>query len=343
MPRYFLDLPEDDTPRPWDPHAGPRPERPDTRYFGAVFTEMEQRLDDPDIDVFLTWDVERLPAYGASVVAVVLGDEVGQIPRYADRVRAVFKCYGTHPVLGSGPLRDPSLKGLLALAQYGVRWVKWLPGGAAHGRRLVRRRLRGAPAGPPVVTIPVGTCNQLDLPVVPIGERSKDLFFAGSLEHQDSLRDRLGTPKTRARRECFEAAETLGRRRPDLRLDLRVTHGFDASVAMSPDVYSHALMDAKVCLAPRGTATETWRIFEGLRYGCAVVADRLPDNRFFAGAPILQIDRWSGLEATLAPLLDNPGALADWHARALAWWRDRCSEPALAGYITEALNALSSV
>jgi hypothetical protein len=339
MPRYFLDLPEDDEPRPWDPHAGPRPERPDTRYFGRVFTELEPRLDDRDLDVFLTWDVERLPAYGDNVVAVVLGDEVGKIPRYLERVRAVFKCYGTHPVLGSGPLRDPSMKGLLALAQYGVRWAKWLPGAAAHAPRLVRRRLGRGPALAPVLTIPVGTCNQLDLPLVPIGARPKDLFFAGSLEHQASLRDRIGTAKTRARRECFEAAEALGRRRPGLRLDLRVTHGFDASVAMSAEVYSRALMDAKVCLAPRGTATETWRIFEGLRYGCVVVADRLPNNRYFAGAPILQVDRWSALEPTLARLLDDPDALAGWHVRALAWWDQRCSERALAEFMSEHLNA----
>ena len=84
---------------------------------------------------------------------------------------------------------------MLALAQYGVRWAKWLPGGAAHGRRLAGRRLRGAPAPAPVVTIPVGTCNQLDLPLVPIGERAKDLFFAGSLEHQESLRDRPARPR----------------------------------------------------------------------------------------------------------------------------------------------------
>ena len=97
MPRYFLDLPEASAPIPWDVHAGPRPERADTRYFGAAFAEMERGLRDPDIDVYLTWDTRRLPAYGPRVVAVLLGDEAGRIPRYVDRVRAVFKSYGVRP------------------------------------------------------------------------------------------------------------------------------------------------------------------------------------------------------------------------------------------------------
>ena len=142
MPRYFLDLPEEGTSRSWDPHSGPHPERADTRYFGGVFREMEKTLVDPDLDIHLTWDSERLPRYGNRVVAVVLRDEAGRIPRYSGRVRAVFKCYGSRPALGAGPLRNPSATGLLELAQYALRWVRWLPGGAAYARLAAGRRLR---------------------------------------------------------------------------------------------------------------------------------------------------------------------------------------------------------
>ncbi len=270
---------------------------------------MEKGLSDPDIDVYLTWDVERLPAYGESVVAVVLGDEVGQIPRYVDRVRAVFKCHGTHPVLGSGPLRDPSLKGLLALAQYGVRWAKWLPGGAAHGRRLAGRRLRArrlrrrwsrsrsAPATS-------STCRW---------SRSASAPRTSSSPAAWSTRSRCATGSARRRRARAGSASTPPRRSagagPSLRLDLRVTHGFDASVAMSPEVYSRALMDSRGLPGAARHRHGDLADLEGLRYGCVVVADRLPENRFFGGAPILQIDRWNRLEATIAPLLDDPAAL----------------------------------
>jgi hypothetical protein len=339
MPQYFLDLPENSAPQSWDPHSGPRPERADTRYFGAVFREMETRLHDQDIDVHLTWDADRLPAYGGRVVAVVLGDEVGRIPRYAGRVRAVFKCYGTRPTLGTGPLRDHSLTGLLSLAQFAVRWVRWLPGGAGHARLLLGRRLRGRPGPPAVAVIPLGTFNLLDLPLVPIEERPTDIFFAGSVEHRASLRDRLGSPKTRARREMVAAVERLGRRRPGLRTDLRLTPGFDASAAAPAADYSRALMNARICLAPRGTSMETFRVFEGLRFGSVVVGERLPDHWFYRGAPVIQLDRWNELEEALAPLLDDPAELRRRHASALAWWRDHCSEAAVGRFLAEHLNA----
>src|SRR3984893_937811 len=238
MARYFLDLPENGAPRRWDPFAGPRPERKDTRYWAGVFREMEHTLRDGGIDVYLTFDPHRLPRYGDSVVAVVLGYEVGRIPSYVDRVRAVFKCYGTRPVLGSGPLHNPSLTGIAEFAQCAVRWLRWLPGGAAHGGLLLRRATRGQGLAP-VSTVPLGTFNQLDLPIVPIEERPTDVFFAGSVEHGGALRHRLLSPKVRARREMLAAVERLAASRSALRTDLRLTHGFSASEAASSAGYSH--------------------------------------------------------------------------------------------------------
>lgn len=336
MPRYFLDLPEDSAPRRWDPHAGPRPERADTRYFGAAFVAMERALCDADLDVVLTWDVRRVPLEGDRVVAVVLGDEGGRIPHYAGRVRAIFKAYGTRPALGAGPLRDRSLTGLVDVVQYGVRWLRWLPGGAAHAGRRLRRQ----PVGH-VTTIPLGTFNQLELRVVAMQERRTDIVFAGSVEHAGSLRHRLA-PKTRARREMLAAVRELARQRPGLRLDLRLTEGFGASEASSPEAYSQAVMDARVCLAPRGTSVETFRVLEGLRAGCLVVTERLPSHPFYAGAPVLQLDRWRQLPALLEPILGDDAELGRRHDAARLWWRDRCSEEAVGRMMAEQLNHLAA-
>jgi hypothetical protein len=301
---------------------------------------MEPLLSDPRLDVYLTWNWEELPAYGDRVVAVLLGDEVGRIPRYASRVRAVFKSYGTHPALGVGPLRDPSLTGLASFAQYGVRWLRWLPSGVAYAGQLARTRSRGARTAPAVTTIPLGTYNQLDLPIVPIEQRPTDLFFAGSVEHKASLRHRLG-PKTLTRRDMLAAVQRLARHRPDLRLDVRLTPDFGTSAAAPPGDLSRGLMDSKVCLAPRGTSVETFRLFEGLRAGCVVVGGRLPPHPFYAGAPVIQVDRWSELDQALLPVLDQPAELRRRHADALSWWRERCSEDAVGRFLAERLNLLA--
>jgi hypothetical protein len=339
MPRYFLDLAEVGAPLPWDPHAGPRPERPDTRYFAGVLTEMENRLSDRKLEFYLTWNVNRLPSYGNRVVAIVLGDEAGRIPAYTGRVRAVFKSYGTQPVLGSPPLSlGPA--GLLPVAQWGYRWLRWLPGGSAHASRLARSRIQHAPLPRRLFTIPLGTYNQLELPMLSVERRPTDLFFAGSVEHRESSRWR--SPKQLARHEMLAAVERLGRRRPELRIDIRLTEGFAASASASAPAYSRGLMDAKICLAPRGTSLETFRVFEGLRYGCVVVTERLPRSWFYDGAPILQLKRWSELDRVISLLLDDQAALARWHVQALDWWRERCSEAAVGRYVAECLNALSA-
>jgi hypothetical protein len=333
VPRYFLDLPNDEGTQGWDPHRGGTPLRRDTAYWGGAFVAMEEQLRDPAITVYLTFDTFRLPRYGPDVVAVVLGDEVGAIPRYLDKVRAVFKAYGTRPSLGSGPLRDPSLTGLAELAQTGVRWLRWLPSAAAQARRP-----RAKPRN--VFAVPLGTFNQLSLPLVPIERRATDLFFAGSIEHRGGRLHGVVSPKVRSRRDMLAAVRELAVARADLRVDLRLTRSFSESESASAPDYSAAMMQARVCLAPRGTAVETFRLFEALRCGCVVVAPRLPKRWFYDGSPILQLDRWRELESVLAPVLDDPTALRSTHERSLAWWNERCSEAAVGRFLANRVNAL---
>ena len=302
---------------------------------------MEPRLLEPQLDVYLTWDAERLPAYGDRVVAVLLGDETARIPRYTPRVHAVFKAYGVRPQI-PGRLRDAGARVALAqLLQQAVRWGRWVPGGAAHARERMARRLRCEPYPAGILTIPLGTFNQVDLPVPPMRERTVDLAFAGSVEHSGSWRQRLASPKVQARREMLAAVRALAARRPGLRVDLRVTGSFKASEATSPTEYSASLVAARICLAPRGTSAETFRVLEGLRAGCIVISDRLPRRAFYDGSPVIQLDRWDGLAEVVEPLLADPGELARRQAAGLAWWRERCSEEAVGAALARRLNALT--
>jgi hypothetical protein len=337
VPRYFLGLPNDEGTHDWDPRRGGVPQRRDTTYWAGVFVAMEEFLRDSAIDVYLTFDTRHLPRYGPDVVAVVLGDEVGAIPRYLDRVRAVFKCYGTRPALGAGPLRNPGLTGLAELAQYGVRWLRWLPSGVARAHLALRRTAHPVAQ---LLAVPLGTFNQLPLPLVSIEQRSADLFFAGSIEHSHNRFHRLVSPKVRSRREMLSAVRELAGDRPDLSIDLRLTDSFADSESSPAPNYSAAMMQARICLAPRGTAVETFRLFEGLRCGCVVVAPRLPKRWFYDGSPMLELDGWRDLAALVGPLLDDPAALRAAHERSVSWWQERCSETAVGRFIADRLNAL---
>jgi hypothetical protein len=135
------------------------------------------------------------------------------------------------------------------------------------------------------------------------------------------------------------SVEELRRARPTLRIDVRLTGGFAESIAGSAEDYSTGLMDARICLAPRGTSLETFRVFEGLRYGCIVIANRLPHQPFYDGAPIVQLDRWKDLPEVVARF-DDPIARGRWHRAALDWWHTRCSEEAVGALMARCLNGL---
>jgi hypothetical protein len=104
--------------------------------------------------------------------------------------------------------------------------------------------------------------------------------------------------------------------------------------------YSTLLADTKVVLAPRGTNLETFRLYEGLRAGCVVVCDLLPDRPYLHGAPIIELGRWSRLEEVVVPLLRDPARLTELSAAGRRFWDERLSEPAVGRGIADVLNAI---
>ncbi len=96
---------------------------PECNYFGEVLLEMEKRLNGKGLVFYLTNDLQQLPSYGTNVVVLVIGDEWCRILLYSHKVRAIFKCYGTLPILGCNPFLNLSYLNLLALVQYLRIWL----------------------------------------------------------------------------------------------------------------------------------------------------------------------------------------------------------------------------
>jgi hypothetical protein len=102
-------------------------------------------------------------------------------------------------------------------------------------------------------------------------------------------------------------------------------------------LYAQRMMDAKVCLAPRGTVADTWRYFEGLKSGCVVITNPLPDEWYYRGTPAIQIDHWSELEQVVIPLLADQARLEEIHLKTLRYWDDVCGEKAVGRFLACAL------
>lgn len=329
-------------PHDWSPPA-PVPELIDTWYFGRALTAMDRELQTRGLTVYLTFDTQELPSYGDDVVAVLIGDEWARVPAYLSRVRAVFRNLCARPNLGCRPLAWPSMETFSTLLPAGRAALKGAPGRLARLRsELAAARGRGRPLAPQM-ELPIGTYNVVDLPLRPFGERRSDLFFAGSVAHAPgraaALKARI-MPKNLAREAMLRNVERL-RRRTDLTVELRLTGGFEESVAADPHEYSNALMDARLALVPRGATTETHRFFQALRYGCVVVTDCVPPSWFYEQAPIVRLRHWDELESALVPLLEKPERLEGIHRQALAWWAAACSEEAVGRLMARTLDGLA--
>lgn len=313
-------------------------------YFGKVFESMEQRLKVDGLTVYLTWDIHQLPSYGDNVVAVVLGDEFSRIPTYIHQVRVVFKTLSMQPIVGSNPLLKPSYLNLMSLLQFLRIWVVRLPS-------LLNtwfRRLKNNKAAL-IYDIPLGYYNQANLPIKPILERRYDLFFAGSLDIDTypiwSRRRWLRNSKDIARSQMLSAVEKLQAKYPELKIGIGKTNDFGLEAKFTQDTrsYSEKLMDAKICLAPRGSLFETFRFFEGLRYGCIVITEALPHRWFYQGSPAIQLSTWSELEQKITKVMQSPELKKLKHEASLQWWQAKCSEVVVGHYMAEQINKSNSI
>lgn len=102
--------------------------------------------------------------------------------------------------------------------------------------------------------------------------------------------------------------------------------------------YAERMMNSKVCLAPRGSVADTWRFFEGLKSGCSVITNPLPDEWYYRDAPVIQLDDWSELEETLVPLLADEARLEEIHLKTLKYWDEVCGEEAVGRFLASSFS-----
>ena len=330
--QYFVCLGRGQQPIPWNPFDADQKVNLHTDYFGKAFVALEQKLeqdnpgqDKPDREgwiVYLTWDLDELPGYGDKVIAVVMGDEWGRMPHYADRVGALFKCYGTSSTPTCNPFRNPrylnwltAFKFLYSLTQYAPSWLRY------RRAKYNSERLRGSM--PPVYTIPLGYANQHDLPMVPLQRRPADISFAGSVQHKSlswwSPKKWLGTPKSLSRKNMLTALTRIRASHPEWEVDLKITPSFNAARSASTAEYSRRVMNTKISVVPRGNSFETFRFFEALRAGCILITEHLPDAWFYHGAPVVRLNDWSELDEVLEDLMGDQEQLQRLHQQSLGW------------------------
>lgn len=98
------------------------------------------------------------------------------------------------------------------------------------------------------------------------------------------------------------------------------------------DDYYQALGDSKICVAPDGTAVDTFRFVEACGSGCIVVTTTKPNLWYYQNAPVVFIEDWAQLtEESVREILSK-----NWDTRQediLYYYNKYLSERAVANYM----------
>ncbi len=299
----------------------------DYQYFKEIFAHLRDLAGRPDLRLALATDTRQdVGEVDAATVAIVTSDEHCQLPVNVRNAGLILKCHGVKPY----PVPTRRVSPAVMVERLRI----------ARERRLWRAdAARLGPAGVAALLaktelVPMGYCKQLALPLLPFAERRRVFSFRGSVDNYRaawfSRRAVTNYPKRVARQRFLAALRETARELPEDAVDLRISTDFDDSLKDAGRDYSAAMMASRFCLCPRGTRLETFRIFEGLRYGCITVTEALPERWYFSGAPLLRVQDWRELPGLLRRLLAEPERMAELHRRSLAWWRDVVSPVAVA-------------
>jgi hypothetical protein len=340
MHRYFLDRAYGENGTRELPFPAWQPSLPaELRYPYDVLQEALPQIGERGLHFYFTKDAYALPEYGPHVVAVLVQEERCKVPVYGRHVRATIRNLTSRPFLGFRPgLRVGHLEAVMAL-EYVRDWY-------THARS-VRASTRTPPAwGAPlrahavVMELPLGYHSQEELPQLPMERRPLDAFFAGQIKHhiaRSDYRHWISTSKFIAREQLWREMKRLHDTR-QWNIDLGDIGATEQASNAAFSNYSQKMMHTRICVAPRGSVAPSYRAFEGLRAGCLVVANRMPDEPALTGSPILQVDHWRELEGVLRRYARDIPLLEEARVASLAWWQKALATRVVGAAVARAFN-----
>ena len=184
------------------------------------------------------------------------------------------------------------------------------------------------PAPETLRVVPLG-CNK-DVPALPplsMKDRSVDIFFTGWDNHRESFFADIDA--------VYPGGEgQFGGR--ELTIDIKKQKDFRSG--LKPEDYAKRLTETKIALSPRGVSHETFRTYEAMRAGCAVIAARQLPAWYIDGWPVIEVDDWRGLGNLVEELLSDEVRLQELSDKNMVWWQEHCSPDAVAHYMVRELS-----
>jgi len=108
--------------------------------------------------------------------------------------------------------------------------------------------------------------------------------------------------------------------------------------------YAKIISETKIALCPKGfISTECYRLMETMRLGCVIISDELPPSHWYRDSPIIVTKNWLHIDKLVNELLGDPERMLEIHGKTLDWWRDVCSDRAVALYLAGEIRRLENV
>jgi len=299
-------------------------------YFTSVMSALAREMPSFDDYTFVfTRSVTELPskfAHTEKLVVLIMGDEWARVPTYADMAHAVFKAPGQHMKLA---FHDRWWRfNAMAVLQYARQQAKRIP----QHHRNPQQNLFAIPYG--YYRLP-----KRDI-VAPINERPIDVAFTGSLDHKQRLGGLIKTNKVLSRERMVRTVDEWKKGKP-YNIDVKLSSYFPKATDKPEfDDYPKTLMDTKICLSPRGTHLETYRLCEGMYYGCIVVAEEQPDHWFAEESPAFILKDWNKLPDLLDEILGNPLRMEALQKASLEYWDNVLAPVSIAQHMNACLSGL---
>jgi hypothetical protein len=113
----------------------------------------------------------------------------------------------------------------------------------------------------------------------------------------------------------------------------------DFNAGLKADEYHYYLKHSKVALIPRGWVnTETFRLYEAMRWGCVVICETLSERSYHNNIPVIQVKDWNqGIDEAIS-ILNDEQRLTNIGKQNKMFYEKYLSPQATADLITKKLN-----
>jgi len=108
---------------------------------------------------------------------------------------------------------------------------------------------------------------------------------------------------------------------------------------LNEEDYNFILKNTKIALCPKGWVnTETFRLYESMKWGCVVISEELPDRSYYKGIPIIKVKDWNeGIEIANR-LINDTNELEKLSNKNIQYYKDNLSPEATADLIIKKLK-----